>query len=168
MPVKAQSLQLVQIRNLQPGPTVFQDDEHNVQVVWEGAGDPSGGDIQQVAESLLHHPQIDRMLRIGVLAKSNQQDAAEAFHKQEADRATAKQTSDLMAGALIEATTSKDILGLSCVGPGPRAGAMCAQQVILVANQVDTVPPLCPRHLHLAQSFRRSGTTWIPQGDPSA
>lgn len=41
------------IQNLETGPTVFSDPKDNIALEWQGHGDPNGGDVQYVPDSLV-------------------------------------------------------------------------------------------------------------------
>lgn len=58
--------QPILLANNQAGPTVFRDDNSNVEVTWEGSGDPTGQDIQTVPVYFLENTNFLRILNKGI------------------------------------------------------------------------------------------------------
>lgn len=68
------------VRNTQPGPTVFDEGEYEIQ--WAGKGDPAGEDMQVVPEELVESYTFQRCLNLGVFAvEESSEDAAETLAK---------------------------------------------------------------------------------------
>lgn len=56
----------VLVRNREDGPAVFSDPANNIAVEWQGAGDPSGEDVQHVPDVLLEYPNFIKALNRGI------------------------------------------------------------------------------------------------------
>lgn len=68
------------VRNLQPGPTIFDEDDHILR--WEGRGDPTGGDIIPAPSTLAESYGFQRALHFGVLEVVEAgEDTREALNK---------------------------------------------------------------------------------------
>lgn len=73
------------VRNTQPGPTVISSDPKGTHFVeWAGLGDPSGGDIQPVAQEIIDTPQFAKALRKGIfeIVDETSDTSREALDKQ--------------------------------------------------------------------------------------
>jgi hypothetical protein len=63
------------IRNPSAGLVMFEDPKQSTSIEWAAAGDPDGGDIQQVDISLLKHPQFRKVIAQGVLVVESDDEA---------------------------------------------------------------------------------------------
>lgn len=155
---------LVPVRNMQPGPTVFRDAPNDVTVRWEGAGDPQGQDWQYVPESYRQHPYFAESIRKGVLAIGTYEDATQALIAQDAHHAGSSLEAD--AAAAIHRPEVNDFLTVACIGPGTRQGLSCGLAVPIKQSNLKSTPPLCDNHSSLAGSYvpiEGSGPDGLPQ-----
>lgn len=147
--------ELALIRNNAPGATVFEDPESGSPIVWEGANDPSGGDLQYVSEDLLTHPRFRTVLDRGVLVVEEVSDATrEKLERQNAAWRERQEARQAAIDATVEREADKDFVSIGCVGPNPRGTGRCdiAVPVRSSANKTDH-PPLCEQHAHLAREY---------------
>lgn len=154
------------VRNNQLGPTVFHDDASRLKpVIWQGRGDPGGGDIKPVPQELFDSVQFQIQLTCGVFELiDNQQEVnrieqvkREQFKQAAFDRMTASNN-------VLETPAETDIVIRECIGAnGVRK---CTTQVQLRASQLHSEPPLCPRHSRLRGTFMPQGTDRIVNGRP--
>jgi hypothetical protein len=145
---------LITVRNLHKGPTLFSDQNTNLMVEWQGAGDPQGEDVQQVPKSLINNMAFARSLRRGVLeVVEADEDVANLLAKQasQQDRLEAQRAEQ--ASASLDRSSDEQIQALPCMGPGERAGASCAVMVPINRDKLEQAPPLCARHANLAAQF---------------
>lgn len=145
---------LITVRNVHKGPTLFSDQNLNLLVEWQGAGDPQGEDVQQVPKSLINNMAFARSLRRGVLeVVEADEDVANLLAKQvsQQERLDAQRAEQL--AATLERSTNDQIQALPCMGPGERAGTSCGVMVPMTREQLEQGPPLCARHAHLASQF---------------
>lgn len=56
----------VLVRNAEKGPSVFSDPSKNIAIEWQGAGDPSGEDLQQVPDEVLDNVNFLKALNRGI------------------------------------------------------------------------------------------------------
>jgi hypothetical protein len=57
------------VQNKEKGPSVFSDPVNNVAIEWAGIGDPNGGDIQYVPDSLMQDINFIRAINRGIFEK---------------------------------------------------------------------------------------------------
>lgn len=71
------------VRNTQPGPTVFDEPGSDSQaIIWQGAGDPSGEDMQIVPEEMVESYGFQRCLALGVfVVEESSEEAREMLDK---------------------------------------------------------------------------------------
>lgn len=155
----------VMVQNQMPGPTVIAADvKRNYEMIFAGKDDPQGEDVQEVPEELLRTKQFRDALRKGVLAVIEGADhpvVVAAMARQSSafqDRIRAEQTA---AREVLDAAADNDIVVVNCIGPGPRDGAVCGEQVPLRDRDQASLPPLCDRHRHLADfCVKRGSQPW--------
>lgn len=80
----------VAIQNLESGPTVFSDLKENIAIEWQGQGDPAGGDVQYVPDSVLENVHFLKAINRGVFLRVDEDEAEERFAAQREAFATAK------------------------------------------------------------------------------
>ena len=153
----------VMVRNKMAGPTVLASDPKSThEVIWSGRGAPDGGDVQPVPEEILRTPAFARNLALGVIeiisgAEDNELASqalkvqSDAFWKRSAEQ-------EETALASLEPAADNDLVAVACIGPGSRPGASCEEQIPVRARELNAAPPLCSRHLHLADQCIRRGT----------
>ena len=153
-------------RNKMSGPTVLADSpKENYQVIFAGAGDPSGGDVQPIPDELVRVPAFARNIALGVIEIVDGQDnpivaaalkaQSNAFwQKNEAEKLTALET--------LEAPRDDDLVAVTCIGPGTRADTQCEDTIPVRAREKDNKPPLCDRHAGLLERcIRRGSGAWV-------
>jgi hypothetical protein len=156
----------VMVQNQMPGPTVIAADvKRSYEMIFAGKGDPQGEDVQEVPEELLRTKQFRDALRKGVLAVIEGEDhpvVVAAMARQSTafqDRIRAEQTASR---EVLDSVADNDIVVVTCIGPGPRTGAVCGDQVPIKDKDQASLPPLCDRHRHLADScVKRGGQPWV-------
>jgi hypothetical protein len=140
----------VLVRNTEAGPTVFSIPENNIQIEWQGAGDPGGGDVQPIPDILAENVQFTKMLRRGLFTIETDDAAldlqAEA-HQQKRDAATAS------AAATLDPEVNNDLIQAECVGPAARGTGTCGKPVPVREKTQFEKPILCPQHAGLAPEF---------------
>lgn len=151
----------VAVRNSEGGPTVFSIPETNLQIEWQGKGDPNGGDVQYVPDDLLKNVQFDRMVRRGlftVLAA----DEAESSMDAQADAYRAR-TEAATAAAIssIDHQVNNDLVQAPCIGPANRGTGECGEPVPVRDKDIrlNEKPVLCSRHVGLAPQYARVETS---------
>lgn len=145
---------LITVRNCKSGPTLFSDQNTNLTIEWQGSGDPQGNDIQQVPRSLVNNMAFAKSLRRGVLEVIEADDeTSELLQRQAVQQQAIEDKRHQDALSRIEEGAGADMLGYPCLGPGERAGSTCGVMVPMTRDSLETNPPLCPRHAHLATSF---------------
>lgn len=150
--------QLVALRNLQKGVTVFSLNASNSRdfLQLEAAGDPSGGDVQYISEENATQPAVVKAILHGVVALEEdtlsdgvagafQQQMEAARKRQEAARQAVEQS--------IHRTVNVDIVGFACVGPSTTPGTPCGAKVPMKEETLKERPPLCPQHQGLAPQY---------------
>ncbi len=156
----------VLVRNAEAGPTVFTDAATNTQVEWQGAGDPSGEDWQQVPDALVNNVAFLKAVNRGVLVIEEASD--EARSALEAQSANWRRRQDEAAKASVDAISEEaqnDLITLSCVGPNQRGtGGECGEMVPVREKTKDDKPPLCSRHAALASQFVMTETDVMVEG----
>lgn len=159
----------VAVRNEEGGPTVFSIPEDNIQIEWQGKGDPQGGDVQYVPDALLTNVQFDKVVRHGILVVVKDESAAQdAIDKQSTayrDRAEAAASA---ATASIEQAANNDLVQATCIGPSNRGQGECGEPVAVREKDLRTndAPVLCSRHASLAPQYARVETDqMIESGD---
>lgn len=153
------------VRNTQPGPAVFTTDatRSDGHVIWQGAGDKSGQDIQVVPKALLSNVQFQRGLQLGIFelvqdpvvgeaALAAQQAAWEQEQggRQHIDPNAifSDPASDQVGDVVIDKPAGAgDMQVFSC------AFATCGTDVTLKGTEVGLKPPLCAGHGKFAGQF---------------
>lgn len=142
------------IRNKHAGPSVFSDESNNGRVIveWAGFNDPDGSDFQEVPEYVVKLPSFRKALSRGIFEIVDDDDIDHLY-------ATGQQWQDARSTAFndieskIDRSTQKDMIAVSCIGPGQN-GTECGAGIVLAANAVvNAVPALCSAHKHLAASY---------------
>lgn len=156
------------VRNQQPGPTVFGDDSTGLKpVVWQGTGDPNGGDVKPVPDPLFESVQFQSALAYGIF--SVVEDPAEQRRIQESKRQQfqeAEQQRQNISTAVLDTPEDNDILMKECIGPSGNSGKLCGETVQIRANKVNDAPPLCQKHGYLKSQFVPQETDRIVGGKP--
>lgn len=156
------------VRNAQAGPTVFSFDP-NDHIEWQGAGDPMGGDLQQVPGKYFEHVQFQRALATGILVLEEAPEEiarAAELHRQEWQmREERRRTASTEA---LDQQPQNDMLMLTCIGPSGKgaAGQLCGQSVPVRQRARNEQPPLCGLHAPLASRFIAQETSEIVDGKP--
>lgn len=159
----------VAVRNQESGPTVFSIPEDNLQVEWQGRGDPEGGDVQYVPDSLLTNVQFDKVVRRGILQViGDEASANEAIDKQAAAYRGRADAAAAEAVASIEQAADNDLVQAPCIGPSNRGQGECGEPVPVREKDLrnNDAPVLCSRHVSLAPQYARIETDqMIESGD---
>jgi hypothetical protein len=156
----------VMVQNQMDGPTVIAADvKRSYEMIFAGKGDPQGEDVQEVPEELLRTKAFRDALRKGILAVIEGEDhpvVMAAMARQSTtfqDRMKAEQTT---AREVMNAVAENDIVVVNCIGPGPRTGAVCGDQVPVKDKEQASRPPLCDRHRHLSDHcVKRGSQPWV-------
>lgn len=152
----------VMVQNMMGGPTVIAADaKRNYEMIFAGKDDPQGEDVQEVPEELLRTKQFRDALRKGILAVVQGEDhpvvvAAMARQTSAFQQRMAKE--NLAAREVLDAVSDHDITVVTCIGPGSREGAVCGDMVPVKEKDQNSRPPLCDRHMHLADFAVKRGT----------
>lgn len=147
----------VLVRNTQSGVTVLASDPKGTHFVeWQGANDPSGGDVQIVPQEVVDSVPFARAIQRGILVIENPEDNPEivnALTKQnQAWRSRNEQAlSDIT--STIEQTTNNDVVSVPCVGPNTKGTGTCGVDVPVRDQDRNAKPPLCPQHEALASQY---------------
>jgi hypothetical protein len=152
-------------RNMMPGPTTISSDQKStVEVVFGGKDDPEGTDYQIMPEEIVRTPQFSKAISHGILEVSQGREhpqvqtalqrQSDAFWRRSAAEETAARES-------LDAPQQNDLIAVSCIGPGPRPGAVCGTEIPIYAREAALNPPLCPQHSGLkGQCIRRGDGPW--------
>lgn len=100
----------VMVRNTKRGLSVFADPQNDINLVWEGAGDPSGGDVRAVPDSLLENVNFINAINLGTFAI--EEDDAAAWEKIRLQAATVTAKRDVQRAeslAAIDRTANRTI-----------------------------------------------------------
>ncbi len=151
------------VANTQPGPTHFSDERTGISITWEGAGSPSGQDVQACPLQLLENVDFIRCLNKGVLTIEQadeevleivQQQLSNPFMNRSAQVWRETQAARLAESqAPIEHTENNDYIVQGCIGPSTRGQGTCGAQVPVKDQNSNDAPPLCTQHKDLALSF---------------
>lgn len=147
-------------RNTQPGPLVLQPTEgSNEYVVWQGAGDPDGQDVQLVSAEAVATVPFQRAVARQLLTIEGDEapaldPAVQAYlDRQAAIAEAARVRAEEELNKKIDHTEKRELLGLGCVGPDARGTGTCDTLVSVSGKEKDKVPPLCSQHKHLALQY---------------
>lgn len=145
------------VRNNQPGPTCFSDKMSGLELLWEGSGDPGGGDIQQVPDVLAENINFMRVVNRGVLiVEDGNPEVIAKLQLQSQSWADRQAAATEAAQATILERKEDDIIILPCVGPATRGKGTCAKDVPVREKHKDDAPALCSMHSSLVNEFVRS------------
>lgn len=128
------------VRNRKPGPTIFTDKANEVYIEWEGYGSPTGGDVQEIPESVLKSPSFASSVRKGVFEVLDPESAevVDAINRQ-------TQVHGIAPEAIVETEGDNDIVMAKCLA----CGVDVAQRV----SERHRVPSLCTEHSSLVTEF---------------
>lgn len=154
----------IMCQNQMTGRTVIAADAHrNYEIIFEGKDDPDGNDVQPIPDVLLRTVQFQRALQQGILVAVEGADhpvVVQAMNRQSDSFRRRNAAADTAARESLDKPHEEDILIASCVGPGSREGASCETQVP-VRGKDSGRPPLCDRHVHLAdRCVKRGNGPW--------
>jgi hypothetical protein len=148
--------------NKKAGPTVFSDASAGVEIHWAGMNDGNGDDIQPVPIAILENTDFIRALTKGALEVVDAPpEVLDALGEQLSNSHLARQaqswknrqdTQKEAVESTVSRLTTRDTLGLPCVGPGAR-GEACGELSPVLSQQVRDTPPLCSKHEHLKREF---------------
>lgn len=155
----------VMCRNMMAGPTVIASDPKQThEVIFGRRDDPDGEDVQPIPIELVRSPAFARAIRQGILQVVAGEDnpvIRAALTRQTTSFQDRMKTDDLKARESLDAPSDDDMLVVTCIGPGSRAGASCEEQVPVRARDEGSRPPLCDRHQHLAETaVKRGSAPW--------
>lgn len=146
MPLNAPVL----VRNTEGGPTVLSDLRTKEYVEWQGAGDPTGADVQAVPEEFLQNVNFLRAVQRGILVIENAEDNPEitqAIERQNAAWARRREEAKKSAEDSIDQQANNDLITTECILQA------CTNVVTLKEKQKNEKPPLCSTHESLAPQF---------------
>lgn len=147
-------------RNLRPGPMVLTPVESSSEyLVWQGANDPDGQDVQLVsAEAAVSIP-FQRAVARKLLAIEGD-DAPELdpmvqayLDRQAAVTQARREAADADLEDKIDHADQRILHGIECVGPNSRGTGQCGTLVSIPGKNKDLTPPLCERHRLLVIEF---------------
>jgi hypothetical protein len=152
------------VRNNKSGPTVFAEGTDNgAEVVWGGANDPTGSDVQPVPERFLANNDFLRALsRETFTIESANPDLIEqlAAHLNspalKAQAAAFKQSQAAQSVASVEVIEDKaqnEIATAPCIGPSARGTGTCGTLVPFKESDKGNKPALCNSHESLASQY---------------
>lgn len=155
----------VMVRNLMPGPTVIAADaKRSYELSFAGRDDPQGADIQEIPEELLRTKQFRDALRkriFEVVEGAENPLVVQAMARQTDSFAQRMKAESVAAREVLDQAAQNDITVVSCIGPGPRDGIACGEQVPIRDRDSATAPPLCDRHRHLeGRCVKRGSQPW--------
>jgi hypothetical protein len=155
----------VVVRNMTKGVLVIASDPRRTQeVTFEGLNSPDGGDYQYMPREIIATPAFARQLALKTLVVVRGEDdplvRAAVGRQSEAFWARAQTDKD-EALSVLDHEPDNDFLAIPCIGPGPRAGAVCGTEVPVKAASKDSQPPLCGAHENLAErAVKRGSQPW--------
>lgn len=153
------------VKNNEPGPAVFTTDaaRSDGHVIWQGAGDPNGQDVQVVPKTLLSNVQFQRGLQLGIFELVQDPALGEAaLAAQQAawvneqgrrqninpDAIFSDPASDQVGDVVIDKPAgANDLQVFTCLIPS------CTTEVPLRGAEVGVKPPLCGPHEKFAGQF---------------
>lgn len=154
----ANEVDLITVRNNQKGTTVFQDDNLKLTVIWEGSGDPAGGDVQQCSAALLRSPQFLSTVARDILVIEDAPDVLQnALDRQRRDWESRQ--AKMAESATLAARASDKVVGkgVACIAP-MRGGEICGSYALQMGINPKQNPPLCGEHMHLSNQYVLSET----------
>ena len=143
----------VLVRNKEAGPTVFSVPEAGIQLEWQGAGDPAGGDVQYVPDDLLKNIQFTKAIRQGIFAVETEADGQASVDAQAEAHQQKREAAAANAAAAIDVTVNNDLVQVECVGPANKGNGTCGEPVAVKEKEAANAPVLCPRHKSLAPQY---------------
>lgn len=151
-------VQLATLRNMTPNVVVLTPDpsDSKTYLTFEAAGDPTGGDYQYVTEDVAAtSPVIVKAILHEILENVSpfSEDAKQSFEAQlEVARMQRRKASQAIQDSL-QRGDERDMLGVTCIGPGTAPGTPCGAHVAMRVETVRTIPPLCARHTPLVREY---------------
>lgn len=155
----------VLVRNTEAGPTVFTDANTNTQVEWQGAGDPSGEDVQQVPDKLVENVSFLRAVNRGILVVEEATDEVmAALARQTTSWKERRAKAEAASADAIDEQANNDLISVPCIGPSTRGQGECGEAVPVRENRMYDKPTLCPRHAALAPQYVFTETDKLVDG----
>jgi len=164
------------LQNEQAGPLVFRDDASNVEIVWQGKGNPSGEDMQAVPVAFLNNVNFLRILNRGAVtlidADEDVRAAVEAqlsspiLQRQAQANAEARTRAVEAALTPLDRPERNDYITIGCIGPSTRGQGTCGAEVPVRELNKGESAPLCATHAHLAPMAIQFETEEIVDGKP--
>lgn len=156
----------VAVRNTKTGPTIFTIPEDKVEIEWQGAGDPEGGDIQEVPDDVVSNVRFRRAISRGILSIVDDEQAQVAYDRQVQSYGEREAVAAAQAVSVIDQAANNDLVSLPCQGPGGRGTGECGVAVPVREAKRDDAPVLCPQHESLRGEFTQIETgKLIDKGD---
>lgn len=142
-------------RNLRSNVIVLSSDPKGTDVIeWQPAGDPNGGDVQVIPDSILLLPAFTRLIARGLVAIEEADDETKAaLGKQTAAFERRMNGAAQQAAEVIDREENKDILSIPCIGPDSRGTGTCGDPVPVREKTKDDTPALCSTHTPLAGQY---------------
>lgn len=155
----------VMCRNMMSGPTVIASDTKQThEVIFGGRDDPNGEDLQPIPEGVLKSPAFARAIRQGILQVVSGDDnpVVQAALTRQTDAFARRMSADeLRARESLDHKAENDMIAVTCIGPGPREGSSCEEQIPVRSGEQASRPPLCSRHEHLGDlCVKRGSNPW--------
>lgn len=147
----------VMIQNKRKATLILALNEGENPIVLASEGDPAGGDILDLPETLVESPDLTAAINQGLVELVVDAEKIEALKteaRQRGDRQ--RQESAQKVGISMNPPVkgaSRDLVGIPCVGPGGRQSQNCSVPVLVPFADRDSQAPLCPRHKNLSKHF---------------
>jgi hypothetical protein len=149
----ANETDMIVLRNTRPGYTVFQDDNTKVTLVFAGAGDPAGEDVQQCSAALLKNSRLVRAVSIGILQIEEAPEALQAALDAQRNEYESREAKMAEAADLAQRAADRTVArGIACIAPKGSRGELCGSYTLAAQNPRER-PPLCAEHQHLASQY---------------
>lgn len=130
------------------------DPKGTIQIEWQPAGDPNGGDMQIIPDEIVSLPQFTRLvLRGAIVVESADADVSEILERQQAAFDSRMSGAAAKAEESIDREEQKDLLQVPCIGPDARGIGECGNPVPVREKTKDDVPALCSTHSGLAGQY---------------
>lgn len=151
---------LVALRNERDGIVVITPDDSNAKayITFQAKGDPAGGDIQYVPQNTATLPACAKAILSGVLSldtNSLNSEAAQLFEEHMRIAEMQRKQAEAAAVASIDRAENRDMIGVTCVGPGSRPGVFCGIHLSQRELNNGEVAPLCTMHESLSAQYIR-------------
>lgn len=154
------------VRNMQPGITVFTDDNTKIVTTWDANGDPYGGDVREVPPTILANPIFREHIMRGIYkieeAPEVLQEAMEGMRTKWANQV------HKAANAALEIESSQEQVvatAQTCIAPKGK-DQLCGSYAVVMGKDPSERPPLCAEHMVMAGQYSPQPTGREVDGKP--